>query len=495
MTKQSLTSGGPEPDPHSPAVPDTTETTPMLVHSGRAYIFPLAIATTGCIWFIAYVCHFPGVHSPAPLTAVLLMATLMAGGFVAGRYALAVTVGGHAAATSAPTLRRILAGVWVGLVSSMMNLMIIGSLLTHDDPLAAPNTVVPSALIWLPGSLLAGAVFGGIGAAIGSRCPSPRHESTNWFAVGAWATVAVTLLLIVAGGIVTGTEEGMAVPDWPNSFGYNMFLYPLGRMTGGMFYEHAHRLLGSLVGLSTLLLMVYVFMYDRRRYVRWWSVVAFVFVVIQGILGGLRVTRRFTMEQLPAGDPGSVPLAAVHGVFGQVFFATLVALAVMVSAFWLRPRLPGDTPLTLVAHRARSDRNINIVLILLLIVQLVFGSLQRHFDSGLLVHITLAVVVLAVAAASGVRAWGLYKDHALMRRTGMIMTCGIGMQLFMGLLALIAVSLRQENAPPSVFEVTITTIHQAVGAVLLAVAVVLMLTAARLAFVADRARSDDRNQP
>ena len=76
-------------------------------------------------------------------------------------------------------------------------------------------------------------------------------------AVHANVTVAATFLLVVAGGLVTSNEAGLAVVDWPNSFGYNMFLYPLAKMTGGIYYEHAHRLYGSLVGLTTIVLAGY----------------------------------------------------------------------------------------------------------------------------------------------------------------------------------------------------------------------------------------------
>ena len=109
-----------------------------------------------------------------------------------------------------------------------------------------------------------------------------------------------------------------AVVDWPNTEGYNMFLYPLARMTGGVYLEHAHRLLGSLVGFTTLMLAVHVQITERRGALKALAWTALGFVVVQGILGGLRVTGHFTLSTRPADTDPKVVLAAIHGVFGQV---------------------------------------------------------------------------------------------------------------------------------------------------------------------------------
>ena len=123
--------------------------------------------------------------------------------------------------------------------------------------------------------------------------------------------------------MVTGQQAGLAVVDWPNSFGSNMFLYPLSRMTGGVFYEHAHRLLGSLVGLTTLVLAVFLWRTDERRGVKLLAAAALLLVIVQGVLGGLRVTGRFTSSMDPAHTDPNLTLAIVHGVTGQVFLSVL----------------------------------------------------------------------------------------------------------------------------------------------------------------------------
>src|SRR3972149_1160838 len=107
----------------------------------------------------------------------------------------------------------------------------------------------------------------------------------HWFAV---ATAAATLPLVFVGALVTSYDVGMAVPDWPTTFGYNMFTYPWLEAAWGVFVEHSHRLLGSLVGLMTVVLAVWLWAVDARRWLRWLGVAAVAAVIGQGVLGGLR---------------------------------------------------------------------------------------------------------------------------------------------------------------------------------------------------------------
>src|SRR5574341_2436098 len=102
-------------------------------------------------------------------------------------------------------------------------------------------------------------------------------------------TAAGTLVLIYVGGVVTNTGSALAVPDWPTTFGHNMFLYPWSQMVGGIFYEHSHRLIGSVVGMLTVAFALILWVTERRRWVRMLGMGAVVAVVIQGFLGGLRV--------------------------------------------------------------------------------------------------------------------------------------------------------------------------------------------------------------
>src|SRR5687767_10656795 len=154
----------------------------------------------------------------------------------------------------------------------------------------------------------------------------------------ALVTVAATFVLILFGGLVTNTGAALAVPDWPTTFGYNMFLFPWSEMVGGIFYEHSHRLLGSLVGLLTIALAAVLWRAGGR--LRALGVVMVVAVVVQGILGGLRVV---LLKET---------LAIVHGCLAQAFFALAVTAAVLTSASHRLPVQgfdPGLRRLTLAA--------------------------------------------------------------------------------------------------------------------------------------------------
>ncbi len=120
-----------------------------------------------------------------------------------------------------------------------------------------------------------------------------RQElSSPWPKRVAKFLTCLTFPLIWVGGLVTSTKAGMAVPDWPTTYGYNMFLYPWETWLMGpwdVFIEHGHRLLGSLVGLVTIVLVIVVQKLDNRLWMRKLVVFALVAVIAQGVLGGVRV--------------------------------------------------------------------------------------------------------------------------------------------------------------------------------------------------------------
>src|SRR5687767_3511012 len=103
----------------------------------------------------------------------------------------------------------------------------------------------------------------------------------------ALVTVAATFVLILFGGLVTNTGAALAVPDWPSTFGHNMFLFPWSGMIGGVFYEHSHRLIGAVVGLLTLALAAAL--WPRGGRLRMLGLIALGVVIAQGVIGGLRV--------------------------------------------------------------------------------------------------------------------------------------------------------------------------------------------------------------
>ena len=122
--------------------------------------------------------------------------------------------------------------------------------------------------------------------------------------------------------MVTSKNVGLAVPDWPTTFGYNMFLFPISKWVGGILFEHTHRLMGSLVGFLTIILAVWLWLREDRRWVRSLGVIAVVGVILQGILGGLRVT--MMKDQI----------GIFHACVAQAFLGLLVFIALVTTKFW-----------------------------------------------------------------------------------------------------------------------------------------------------------------
>jgi len=418
-----------------------------------SYAVPLGFGMAVSMWAVAYACRLPAVMAPPWLVLMLLLAVLVWWGISAGRR----TGDGW------------WAGARAGLVAAILNMLILGSLLTSGGA----GTVTPSALVWVPGSILAVAGLAAVGAGFGSRHPVAAGGQ-NWTGLFAKVAMLATFLLVVAGGLVTSHEAGLAVVDWPNTFGTNMFLFPLSRMTGGIYYEHAHRLFGVLVGLTTIGLAIRLWRRDDRGWVRRLATLAVGVVVVQGVLGGLRVTGGFTLSTSEADMAPSIALAVTHGVLGQVFLGLVTALVVITSTAWLEA--PPADPRT----SAAADRTLQIWLIGILLLQLVLGAVQRHMAQGLIVHITIAAVVVMIAVAVGARAWGLYHGSRPVQQLGQLLMAGVAVQVALGIAALAVTQGRAVVGAPTTLEVTIATAHQATGACLLALSVAMMLWTRRL---------------
>jgi cytochrome c oxidase assembly protein subunit 15 len=253
-----------------------------------------------------------------------------------------------------------------------------------------------------------------------------------------------------------------------------MFLIPLSRMTGGIYFEHAHRLFGALVGLTTLVMAVVLQRIEERPWVRRLGWGALVMVAVQGILGGVRVTGRLALGGSTGDASPSITLAVVHGVLAQVFLGTMVALAVFTSRTW---RLRGPAR---VRASARIDRMLCTLLVGLLVTQIALGAAQRHLASGLLVHVAMAAAVTLVAVACGVRAWALNPSEPLLRFLGHAVIEVAVFQVLLGVLAYVVTVPFNWDSTPSPLRVAATTAHQWCGAVLLACAVLLAAWTHRL---------------
>ena len=205
-----------------------------------------------------------------------------------------------------------------------------------------------------------------------------QNDTSNyspWLHRLARLTAGATFLLIVIGGIVTSTDSGLAVPDWPTTFGYNMFLYPLSEMVGGILYEHSHRLMGSLVGILTVGLLVFILAKDSRKWLKWLGLIALIGVIVQGVLGGLRVTQI------------NRSFAIVHACLAQAFFALLCGIAWFTSRDWWQG--PPATPIA----ASQKLRRLSLITTGLIYVQLIFGAILRHTGSRLDMHLLFAFLV------------------------------------------------------------------------------------------------------
>lgn len=195
---------------------------------------------------------------------------------------------------------------------------------------------------------------------------SPAPTTRPWLSHYAALTALATVGLIALGGLVTSHGAGMAVPDWPTTYGYNMFLFPVSHWVGGIFYEHTHRLYASGVGLMTVILAVGLQMGSRDRFLVRLGWAALGLVVVQGVLGGLRVN--LMKDQI----------GVLHAALAQLFLAILVVIAVLASPTWhrWRARAPAVGPDVRVGVGIATG---------LILVQLLVGATMRHQHAGLAV--------------------------------------------------------------------------------------------------------------
>jgi heme a synthase len=193
-----------------------------------------------------------------------------------------------------------------------------------------------------------------------------RSPDNPWLHRFACLTALLTLVLVGIGGLVTSHGAGMAVPDWPTTYGYNMFFFPISKWVGGIFYEHTHRLVASAAGFLTVILAVWLWVKEPRAWVRWLGIWAVFAVVLQGVLGGLRVV--LTRDQL----------GIFHAALAQLFLVLVCALALFTSRWW-RNLVAAVTP----QLDRRGIRNWLLLGTLLIFAQLVIGATIRHQHAGL----------------------------------------------------------------------------------------------------------------
>jgi len=181
----------------------------------------------------------------------------------------------------------------------------------------------------------------------------------RWLHRFAWFTSVATLLLICSGGMVTSKGVGLAVPDWPTTFGYNMFLFPVSKWVGGIFFEHTHRLIASTVGFLTIILAIWIWRVDPRRWMRRLGFAALGAVILQGVLGGLRVTML------------KDEIGIFHALLAQAFLGMLILITLATSRLWQRLR-KAETP------SLENFFRVVLCTTILIYLQLGLGATMRH---------------------------------------------------------------------------------------------------------------------
>jgi cytochrome c oxidase assembly protein subunit 15 len=266
-----------------------------------------------------------------------------------------------------------------------------------------------------------------------------------------------TFLLIIAGALVTSNDAGLSVPDWPTSFGS---LYKIPKLVGGVKFEHTHRMIAQMAGLLTIILAVWMWRAEKRRWLRILALSAIGIVIAQGVLGGLTV-----LFYLPPA------ISSAHAALAQTFFCIAVAMALFTGQKWIeeQPRVEFDS-------RRPSLFTLTLLSIFVLYVQLVLGAMFRHHGLSWWPHVVHAVVVSFVLAWTAVRALTVYPNIQAVRRPAVLMLSLVIAQLCLGFTAFLTrVAWGRDDVQPELPMVISTVSHVAVGALLLATTVILAI--------------------
>jgi cytochrome c oxidase assembly protein subunit 15 len=441
----------------TPTSPPTSVVSPTALGP----IIACASASAIAIWITWFLTHLPWLQlsertSIPSIIAVWFVFAILVGAMNHPRIALKVGIGAE-------------------LLAAVIGLLLLGSKLVEAAP-DQTTTLRPNVVLIVSGFLLFGAIIGFVGAMFGrGLAAKDASHHADWLGRQAIITAIAVAPLLFIGGLVTSTNSGMAVPDWPNTYGSNMFLYPLGPRTGqGVFLEHAHRLFGTLIGCISLMLMVWVLIAEPRRWVRAVAVVAFVLVCLQGVLGGVRVRMGHVDPERDLRF-----LAAAHGVLAQITFGLLVALAVFLSPTFKTAQI--STPLPANSRRLRF---LTAGLLHSTILQLAFGAMYRHLRDmhSLWTHAAFSIVVLLFAVVAGFSATAVAGELGgigpVLRRCGRWLVGVVALQFLLGwaTFGMGGGGLQAETGGQALLR----TAHQANGALLLALAVLAFIWTRRM---------------
>ena len=287
--------------------------------------------------------------------------------------------------------------------------------------------------------------------------------------------VGCTVLLVLAGSLVTSTGSGLAVPDWPTSYGWNMFTFPPSKWVGGIFYEHGHRLIASTVGFLTIILAAWLWRADPRAWMKKLGVVALLAVITQGVLGGITV-----LYFLPDA------VSTAHAALAEVFFCLTVAIALFTSRGWIQSADAVDDP-TLRAVATGTTA--------LVYTQIIVGAAMRHSGAGLAIpdfplmfggivpdhwngaiaihftHRVGALVVAAAVLATAGHIWYHHRTRGSFTQPALLLLGLLAVQITLGALTVLT---RRD--------VAINSAHVLCGALVLTTSLVITLRTWRVRF-------------
>lgn len=285
--------------------------------------------------------------------------------------------------------------------------------------------------------------------------PATYNSLVHRFAV---FVVLWTILLLVAGALVTSNDAALSVPDWPLSYG--TFTPP---MVGGIFYEHSHRLIAGGLGILAIVLAVVIWVADQRRWLRWFGVIAVLGVIVQAILGG-QVVMQLLHYWLPV----------IHACFAQIVFGAVLSIAVFTSRWWVseRPQFldSGSLPIHSVAM-------LNAAMVFL---QVFLGAAFRHQEMPIWPHIAGAMAVLASVIWTAIVLRKRFSQSRELSKSRIMLHAIFGAQFLLGLGAYWS-RLRTADAPqPMPLMIALTVTHTVVGALVFAASVFIVLLCYRV---------------
>jgi cytochrome c oxidase assembly protein subunit 15 len=271
-------------------------------------------------------------------------------------------------------------------------------------------------------------------------------------------TACSTFLLLIAGALVTSNDAGLSVPTWPLAWGS---VTP--PMVGGIVYEWSHRVIAASVGFLTIILAAWLWMAEKRSWMRWLGLAALGGVIAQGILGGLTVR----MFQPPA-------VSAAHATLAQLFFSMVVAIAFFTSPWW-----QGEIPELEDAATPRL-RSLTTWTIAAVFLQLILGAAFRHKGFGIIPHLIGAAVVTMLVFMTAGALKRRFSNAQPLRKCAKFLHILIGVQLLLGAGAWWSRVYAARFPQPITIMVTLTVVHTVTGALLLATALITALVTYRM---------------